>query len=124
MPITSIRYSAEFNVNGLKRWVGAEATVPEGGNEDAELDLIIAFIDKTNHRIHGAFQPLQSGPQPQEPEVLPVQQVEKPQHDSIAEAIANCKNLTELLSYELLVKANQTWYELFNKRKMELEVIG
>lgn len=123
MPITSIRYSAEININGLKRWVGAEASVPEGGSEDAELDLVLAFIERTNARVHG-ISSLNAAPLPPEPEVLPEIKIDRPPVDAILEGIMNAKDGSDLSGYKLLIKNRQTWTDAYNKRAKELGVIG
>ena len=73
MPITLVRYSAEFSVNGLKRWISCESSVLKEGDEDKEIDAAIAFCFKTNDRVHGWQQPIQSS----EPAILPTTIVEK-----------------------------------------------
>jgi len=125
MPITSVRYSVEFNVNGLKRWLGAEATVPEGASEDAELDLILDFIRRTDQRVHGTQ--LTSAPLPPEPIVLPTiqKEVEEPT-ESLIELIERC---TAWAGYNGLntfsvVKKTDAENQAFLKKKKELGVIG
>jgi len=123
MPITSVRYSVEFNVNGLKRWLGAEATVPEGASEDAELDLILDFIKRTDQRVHGA-QPI-AGPQPPEPKELPTLNIDRPiGRDEILEGIKAAADATDLNGYKLLVKNNVVWKTAYELRLQQLGLIG
>ncbi len=101
MPITLVRYSAEFSVNGLKRWISCEASVLKEGDEDKEIDGAIAFCFKTNDRVHGWQQPIQSP----EPAILPTTIVEKePETRSLIDDIKSCQEITVLEAYRLIVR--------------------
>ncbi len=105
MPITTVRYSAEFSVNGLKRWISCESSVLKEGDEDKEIDAAIAFCFKTNDRVHGWQQPMQSS----EPAILPTTIVEREiaqKEVNYADVIAKCQTIEELATWKLVIPAD------------------
>lgn len=118
MPISLVRYSAEYSINGLKRWISCEATVLDENDSQKEMDKSALFCDDTFKRLHGN-QGTVVNAQFAESAILPVTPVEKVIEDfkalSIPEQIESCKSPTVLKIYKGMLKTESDKLAYDNK---------
>lgn len=106
MPIVKITYQRSYVIGPfLQERIGVEIDLTEGQDAMQALHEAKKLTDQFNIEANPH---LQSGPQPQEPEVLPVQQVEKPfEPISLLEQIESCTSPTVLKVFLKMLKTNE-----------------